>query len=254
MQENLKNLVQAALVAALVAVSVAGLWYVQAFAHDKDVMRTFSVTGEAKRVAIPDVARFTVGVTSKGKSDLGSIQKGVNKTMDTIVQYLKEQGVEEKDIKTIQYDVSPQYSYPPCKYDYSVSPAEWICPPVDIIGYSVAQQAEVTIRNFEKIAEILGGVVEQGANDVSSLTFELEHPEELQNEARAEAIEKARQQAQSIAKAGKFRIGTLDSVIDNKAPYDSYGYERMAYSSAASSVQPGTQEISSSVTLRYRIR
>lgn len=252
MQEKLKAGVQAALVAALVSLSVAGLWYAQSFARDKNSFRTFSVTAEAKRVAIPDVARFTAGVTAEGKSDLASLQNGVSEKIDAIMKYLKDQGIEEKDIKTIQYDVSPKYSYPPCKYDYSVSPAEWVCPPVDIIGYVVSQKAEITVRDFEKISDVLGGVVEHGANDVSSLVFELEHPETLQNEARAEAIEKARQQAQSMAKAGNFRIGSIDSVVDNAANYNSYGYERT--STALSNVKPGTQEITASVTLRYQIR
>lgn len=234
-----------ALIAALVSSSIAGLWYAQAFSRDKNSARVFSVTGEAKRVAIPDVARFTAGVTAAGEKDLGSLQMGVNEKMGVIVQYLKDEGVDEKDIKTIQYDVSPQYSYPVCKMDQ-------VCPPAKIIGYSVSQKVKVTVRDFKKISGILGGVVEHGSNDVSSLTFELENPEVLQNEAKAEAIEKARQQAKNIAKAGKFSIGSLESVTDNNSRYDSYGYD-LGYA-PMSSVEPGTHEVISSVTLRYQIR
>lgn len=255
MQEQFKPFVQVAIIAALVSASVAGLWYAQAFARDKSSLRTFSVTGEAKRIAIPDIARFTAGVTAEGEKDLTSLQKSVNEKMGAIVKYLKDEGVEEKDIKTVQYDVSPKYSYPVCRYDYASSyssPGDQICPPAKIVGYSVSQKVKVTIRDFEKISEVLGGVVEHGANDVSSLAFELENPEVLRNEARAEAIEKARQQAKSMAKAGRFRIGGLENVIDNVSKYDTYGYERMSASS--SSVEPGTQEVSVSVTLRYQIR
>lgn len=255
MQEQLKPFVQMAIIAALVSASLAGLWFAQMFVKSANSGRVFSVTGEAKRVSIPDIARFTAGVTAEGENDLASLKKGVDEKMGAIVKYLKDEGVGEKDIKTVQYDVSPKYSYPVCRYDYAVSDdasMDRACPPAKIVGYSVSQKVTVTIRDFEKISDILGGVVEHGANDMSSLAFELENPEALRNEARAEAIEKARQQARSIAKAGNFRIGLLESVTDNTSRYDTYGYER-AYAPMAS-VEPGTQEVSASVTLRYQIR
>lgn len=256
MTDKIKNILGIVLIAALAVGAVSAVRYVNAYSKNQNASRTFVVKGEGKRTAIPDVARFSAGVTTEGKKGLGELQKENTEKMNAILEYLKDEGVEAKDIKTTRYEVSPKYSNPSCSYDYSATPAEYVCPPSEITGYAIMQKAEVTVRNFEKIGDIVGGVVEHGANNVSSLTFTVERPEALENEARAEAIQKAKEKARNMAKAGGFRLGSIQSIyMDN---YDQtpglyeYGYDRM--SSASPVVQPGTQEIAVSVSITYGIQ
>lgn len=68
--------------------------------------------------------------------------------MNAILGEIKNLGVEEKDIKTSQYNLVPQYDYP--------EHGERI-----FLGYALANQVQVKIRNFEKIGDILDAATEK---------------------------------------------------------------------------------------------
>lgn len=141
--------------------------------------------------------------------------------------------------------------------DGSVRP----CPPAEIVGYTITQSVQVKVRDFSKVGEILSGVVEEGANTVSQLSFTIDEPDAVQNEARAEAIEKAKQKAKLVAKAGGFGLGRLLDIQESGYLPPIY-YAKEAFgrggadmsSSVMPAVEPGSQEVTVSVVLRYEIR
>ena len=106
----------------------------------------------------------------------------------------------------------------------------------------------------------MSGVVENGANTVSSLQFTIDDAAKVQSEARAEAIQKAKEQAIAIADAGGFRLGKLLSIDEGNYPQPMSfndmggGYAGVSMKAAPPIIQPGSQDISVSVTLRYEIR
>jgi uncharacterized protein YggE len=127
----------------------------------------------------------------------------------------------------------------------------------------VTQSVDVKIRDFTKVGDIMGGVVTNGANQVGALSFTLDDPSTVQNQAEADAIAKAKVAAQTVAQAGGFRIGRLLNVqTGGGSPYPIYAPEAaggaMALSSAATaptpSIQPGSQEVDMTVTLQYEIQ
>jgi uncharacterized protein YggE len=69
-----------------------------------------------------------------------------------------------------------------------------------LTGYEVSQQVDVKIRKIDDAGKILGGLGEKGATDVSGLTFKVEKEDELRAKARAEAITKAKEKADKLAK------------------------------------------------------
>ena len=100
-------------------------------------------------------------------------------------------------------------------------------------------------------------MVSNGANSVSSLSFEIDDPTALENIARSEAIAKAREKARQIAKEGNFRLGKLFSVSESNYPYRLYGMGggvAEAAPSAKVSVEPGSQKITVTVNLTYEIK
>jgi uncharacterized protein YggE len=129
------------------------------------------------------------------------------------------------------------------------------------VGYTITQSVEVKVRDFSKAGDILSGVVGSGANSVSSLNFTIDDPTRVQSEARAQAIQKAKEQAETVAKAGGFKVGRLLSIDEGYSPvYDrSYGMggsnESMKSMSAAPvpAIEPGSQDIVVNVNLRYEI-
>ncbi len=231
---------------------IAVFWYVSAYSRSVVPERIFTVSGEGKVVAAPDIAQLSIGVLTEGGKNLAELQKQNTEKINRIISYLKEQGIDQKDIKTEYYNISPRYQYfscPPVPLGFEFRP----CPPSGIIGYSISQSVSVKIRDLDKTGGIISGVVEQGANTVSGPNFTIDDPVALQNKAREEAIKQAREKAKSIAKAGGFRIGKLISIQEGfSGPPIIYGLE--AKGGAGPSIEPGSQDILVAVTLIYEIK
>ena len=78
---------------------VAVFWYVSAYSRSVVPERTFTVSGEGKVVAVPDIAQLSVGVLTEGGENLTDLQKQNTEKINLIISYLKEQGIDQKDIK-----------------------------------------------------------------------------------------------------------------------------------------------------------
>jgi len=102
-------------------------------------------------------------------------------------------------------------------------------------------------------------VVQNGANDISQLSFTIDDPTAVQDQARNEAITKAKEKALAVTQAGGFKIGRLLSIEEGYTPY--YKYETMkamggenAPLAAVPTIERGSQEITVTMTLRYEIK
>lgn len=264
MSNRIKDLIGVAAIAGIVVFSYAAWVYVDAFSKSiqPSSFRSFSVSGEGEVVTIPDVAQFTFKVVTEGKTNIEDLQtQNVEKTNNAIA-FVKSQGVEGKDIKTQDFRLDPRYQY----YNCSVRPlGEGVepCPPPDIVGYTIIQTVMVTVRDFKKIGAIVSGVVENGANSVSQLSFTIDDPDKAQSDARAQAIQKAKEKAEALAKAGGFSVGRLLSIQEGGGPiyYPVYENQRTDFglggaplpSVPAPTIEPGSQEVKVFVTLVYEI-
>lgn len=265
MNQSIRNALGGALVVAALAFSYAAVAYVQSFAKTAGTNApSFFVSGEGKAVAIPDIAQFSFSVVTEGGTDLASLQNRNTAAANAVIDFLKNEGVGKEDIATEGYNISPRYSSPQCGAQTvplggSSQGVVSLCPPPEIVGYTVEQTVSVKVRDLEKIGALLSGVVENGANRTSNLTFTVDDPTRYENEARAEAIRKAQEKARAIAEAGGFRIGKLLSVDEfsyGPIPFASEKGGGFGGSAAvpAPPVEPGSQEITVTVNLRYEIR
>lgn len=257
MNNIIKNILGVALILTLLGVMGAVTQYIGVYEKSVDPasFRSFSVLGDGKAVGIPDIAQFSFTVITNGGKNIGSLQQDNTNKMNAAIAFLKSKGIDTKDIKTQSYDVQPRYQYYNCSKDTGV------CPPAEIVGYSITQTALVKIRDFAKIGDTLSGVVDKGANSVSGLSFTIDDPTAVQNDARAEAIGKAHAKAESLARAGGFALGRLISIEEgNMYQPPIYAMESAKYgmgggvASSAPSIEPGSQEVNVSVVLKYEIR
>ena len=254
MTQKVKNILGIAIIAALLCFAYAVVNYVSSYSRsiEPSSFRSFSVSAEGKTTAVPDIAKFSFSVITEGDTDISLLQEENTQKMNQAVKFVKDQGVEKEDIRTERYSLEPRYQYYRCE--------DGPCPPREIVGYTIYQTAEVKIRDFEKIGIILGGVVENEANTVSKLSFIIDDPTEVENEARAEAIEKAKKKAEAIAKAGGFDIGRLLSISESGT--DQVRAQAVYMEKAASgmggdstpSIEPGSQEVEINIVLKYEIK
>lgn len=260
MNNKIKDYLGVAVIIVLLFAAYAALSYVKTYSRSiqPSSFRSFSVSAEGKIVAVPDVAQFTFGVKTEGGLNIADLQKENTEKVNKAIEFVKANGVEAKDIKTTNYSLNPRYQYYSCpRPETGATP----CPPAEIVGYTINQTVSVKIRDFAKIGDILSGVIENGANEVSSLSFAIDDQTLIQDQARNEAIAKAKTRAVSVAKAGGFRLGRLLSIEEGAMPvyYDYAMTKSMGLGGAAAeslpapAIEAGSQEITVTMTLRYEI-
>jgi len=216
--------------------------------------RSFTVDGEAKMTLVPDIATFSVSVVSEG-SRVPDVQKVNTEKMNAVQAFLKDSGVDKKDLQTAQYSLNPRYEYPVCD-------GTGKCPAPRISGYTLTQELTVKVRDTEKLGDMLSGVTDHGANAVSSVAFSVDDKEEARNIARAEAITEARKKAKDMAKSGGFSVGRLVSLYEDQGSspqpmYANRGGVAMDASKSstemAPSIEPGTEDSTVRVILTFEI-
>jgi len=261
MSEKTRTMLWLGALGVAVLFAVSALWYVRAYSNSLGPAsyRTFAVSAEGKIVAVPDVAMFTWSVISQGDMGVEDLQKENADKANKIIEFIKSRGIEAKDIKTESYSIEPRYQHYDCNQYHYIGYTPIPCPPPVIVGYTVTQTVSVKIRDFSKISDVLGNVVELGANSVSGISFTVDDPTALQNQARAEAIAKAKSQAKAIALAGGFKLGKLLSIEESAVPSPVYYGEALGRGGGGTipevpTIEPGSQTITVNMTLRYEIR
>lgn len=250
---KIKNYLYEVIILAIIFSVFAALWYVNAFSKSVLPERQFSVSGEGKVIAVPDIAEISLGVLTEGGKNLSDLQKENTGKTNRIISFLKEKGMDKKDIKTQFYNISPRYQSFPCPL--RVSEVSVPCLPSEIVGYSISQTILAKVRDLDKIGEILSGAVEKGANTVSGPAFIIDDIDKVKNEARKEAISKAKEKAKTMAKTAGFRLGKLISINEGGNGFTPFALQRdFAKEGSAPSIEPGSQEVSVFVNLIYEIK
>ncbi len=214
---------------------------------------TVSVTGEGEAIAVPDVAEFSFSVNEKGSS-VEAAQKIATDKINKAIDYLKSNGVEEKDIETTNYNAYPQYEYSTCREYYGCTSEQ------KLIGYEVNQSMSVTVRDTTKSGELLSGVGATGISNISGLSFKVDNPDKYKDEARLEAIGKAKSQAKLLADGLGVKLKGVVSFSEDSNPYMEYGMggdgrEGMSIKAASSPQIPvGEEKVTSRVYVTYEIR
>ena len=207
----------------------------------------FVVQGTGKSTVAPDIAKVDLGIEESG-SNLKTVQDSVNKKSQDLVSQIKKLGIDAKDIKTISYNVYPQYDY--------------TAPIQKITSYQVSTNYEVTIRDFTKINDLISSATSFGSNIIGGITFDLS--DNLKNqklqEAREQAVSEAKTKATGLAKAAGITLGKIINVSEvtpsNITPltFPVSGGGVTEKSVTVPSVQAGTTEIDVTVSLSYEVR
>jgi len=227
---------------------------------------TISVSGMSEIDAAPDVAEFSFTVSETAKTT-DAAQKVISEKVSNILDGLDELSISEKDIKTQSYSIYPKYEYVKIarpSSDVAVDGTVFY-PGNDRkqvqTGFDVSQRVLVTVRNFDVVPQTLTLFADQGVQNLNGPNFEIENPELLKEEARAMAIDSAKEQARRLADDLGVHLGKMVSFNENNAGYPMPYYakaELSAVADEAGAFQPelpaGENTISSNVTITYRIR
>ena len=168
-----------------------------------DSTRTVQVTGSALINVTPDRALVQLGVQSNAAT-VDAVQSLNTSAIQRVVEAVKRQGVEAKDIATDVYMIEPVYE----TYDS-----------LYIKGYRINNTVAVTIRDISKTSPIVAAALSAGANQVNHVGFYTSELRKYRDQARELAMTAAKEKAQALAGAAGAETGCVLTINENSWSY-----------------------------------
>lgn len=210
--------------------------------------RTITVVGEGTVKIKPDIAQANIGVEII-RPTVKAASSGAKDSMDAVLQALKQQGIDEKDIQTSGFSVWTERPYGPEG------------PSGDEFLYHVSNQVAVTIRDLETMGTVLDAAVEAGANNIYGVTFNLADPSQVESEARKKAVDDAQATAQELAALNDLKLGdvvSVSEVIGGGGGYYAGGVREVAVSAGMGGgggpIAPGELELTLQLEILYMVQ
>lgn len=200
---------------------------------------TLTVTGEGARNVAPDMAVVTLGVTERA-ARASDAMSAASSTAEAIIQRLGAAGIAPADMQTTDLSL-----YPVRENDMTGQ--------AQFEGFEASNQLTVQVRDLETLGPVLQAVLEDGANRLSSLSFTLQDPRPVMNEARRAAVEDARAKAQLYADAAGIALGSIRSISEPTDRDDSPRPMMAMEAARGVPVQAGSTEITARVTITWEL-
>jgi len=220
--------------------------------HPNGQQGTITVYGEGEVMAVPDIATVIITVRESAKT-VPEAQELVEAKVKAAINSLANLGVEEKDRKTLYYNVTPKYE--------NIAVGGYVSNQ-KIVGYEASQTVEIKVRNVDAAGDVIGALGAANITEISGPTFTVDKPEELQAEAKEMAIKEAREKARATAKALGADLGEVMQYSEDGGGYYPM-YARDAVSTQAYgkggalgpevTLPTGENTIKSRVTITYSL-
>lgn len=225
------------------AINFMGAVPAQAASDEKADKRTINVSGQSVINIAPNIAYLSLGVLTEDK-DAKVAQQNNAKSMDKVISLIKAAGVKAEDIKTVSFNIYPKYDY---NKDTGAS---------SIVGYSVSNTVQVTVRDITKVGNLIDIASDSGVNMSNNISFGLSDYEKTYNEALKKAVENGKKRAETMALALGVKLKSAITVTEsggysppvfNPGMYD----KAVAEGAPSTPILSGTIEVRASVSMVY---
>lgn len=187
--------------------------------------------------AAPDTATVELGVETAAPSAAEALSENAALAED-LIDGLVEAGVDRGDVRTSELSVSPQLG-----------------PDGTIIDYRVTNRVTATLHDIDRAGELIDGAAAAAGDAirVRSLSFSVSDDSALRAEARADAVAQARAQAEQLAEAAGVKLGKVREIVESPGatPLPQRGV--MADMEATTPIEPGTEDLTVTVSVVYDI-
>jgi uncharacterized protein YggE len=205
------------------------------------------VSGTGEVMAVPDVAILSLGVEAQATS-VAEAKDQAAEAMADIMEVLKNEGVDEKDIKTQYFNIQRVTRWDDQKYEETV------------IGYRVTNTVTAKIREVAGAGIVIDAVATAGGDytRINSISFTVDDPSPYYEEAREKAVADAEAKAKLLAEVAGVKLGK-PSYISESSYVPSPIYRQDLVEAAAevpaptTPITPGEMEITLTVQLAYAI-
>ena len=205
--------------------------------------QTITVTGVADSQERPQIARFTAGANAVSSNKQEAIDR-VNQQVQQTIERVKEFGIAQEDIKTQNLSVyQEQESY----YEEGVQrtrPGQW----------RVDNTIEITLRDVSRASDLVAVLNQGELTNVYGPNFMLDDTAYADTELLKQAVEDARAKADLLAEASGRRVSKVLSITEGGAGSPVYPmFARETGGGGGMPIEPGTQQISRSVTVVFEV-
>lgn len=198
--------------------------------------------GEAQLT--PDRAAVYIGVQTRASTAAAAARDNAQR-QTAIISAIVGAGVPRQQISTENYSVSPE-----TRYDQQTQTAT-------VTGYAVSNVVRVEVRRTDQIAPVIDAALAKGANQINSLDFFSSSSDSARHEALAQAIARARGDAEAMARAAGGSLGSLLELTTSDAgPRPVYRTQVSAagLAMAPTPIEPGQQTVRVSVSGRWQFQ
>lgn len=229
----------------IVAITTLIVATIPGLTDEKTAPALISLTGVGQIRATPDIAKVTSGVVSQAKTAAKAL--AVNSAaMGRIITGLKSAGIASKDIQTSGFSVNPTFFYDQKNRRK----------PPKIIGYEVRNQVRIIVRQREKLGSILDKMITLGANRINGISFSIDRPQKMQDQARKLAVEDALRKAKIYVAATNTKLGRIVSLSEGQVhqPMPRFAERAVAMNVAADvPIEAGEHTVSVRVNITWEI-
>jgi uncharacterized protein YggE len=203
-----------------------------------------SGTGEAR--VTPDRAQIFMGVQTRAAT---AAQAGTDNARKTraVIDAVKARGIPAEQIATSDYNLYPEYDHR--------EPREGPQTP-RVIGYVATNSVRIEVRKLDQVGSIIDAGLAAGANMVNTIQFFASNVDLARRTAMAEAVGRARGDAEALARAAGGSLGALLELNTQSPPVRPLArFERnMAMDATAvaqTPIEPGQQTLTVWVSGRW---
>ncbi len=205
--------------------------------------RTITVSGTGKVTLTPDIAYISIGVNTQNASAKDAVSQNTTQAQ-AVIAVIKKAGIADKDIQTTDFSIYPQQ-----QYDNNGK--------LTGVLYVVNNSVYVTVRDLTKLGSLLDQVVQSGANNINSITFDVADKTDALSQARKAAVAEAAKQAGELTSATGVKLGDVQTIsyADTTPPITLNAPRAMDVAGGGNvPIQSGSMQISTTVTIVYGLK
>jgi uncharacterized protein YggE len=226
----------------LIVLIVSQVYNVQSKTKEVNDKHIITISAEGKVIAKPDLVTVSAGVQTNGDTAVNA-QADNTKKMNAVISYIKNKvGIKDEDVSTQNYSIYQNY------LNGSSTPS----------GYVVNQTLVIKLHDLNKASDLLAGLTQNGINQVQSVDYSINDPDNVREQAREMALSNAKDKASKLANAAGVKLGQLVSFSENTNPGGPIIYDAkasgMGGGGASPQLEPGTQEVTADISVTYEIK
>jgi len=178
-----------------------------------------SVSGSAEVKVAPDEVDLSVGVEIRRES-LGEAKRENDERVSKALEFLKRNGVKDKDVQTDYMIIEPVY-YP----DNIIDPGTGLPRPpydkdkrrllVEPFYYIVRKSIGIKLTQVSSFDGVLSGLITNGVTHFQRIDFRTSELRKYKDKARAMAIQAAKEKAEAMASVLGVKLGKPYSINVN---------------------------------------